>query len=55
MLTMEELMAMALRQVAVVFDHLHHKRLAAGHVECVDQALHHAESQQPGMVMYAKA
>ena len=37
-------------QVALVFDHLDHERLAAGHVEGIDAALHHAERKQHGNV-----
>ena len=39
---------MALLQVALVFDHLDHEGLAAGHVEGVDAALHHAQREQQG-------
>ena len=35
-------------EVALVFDHLDHERLAAGHVECVDETLHHAEREDVG-------
>ena len=48
MLTMEELMAMALPRSAAVVDHLHHEGLAAGHVEAVDDALRDAEDEDQG-------
>src|SRR5208337_3015396 len=37
-------------QVGAIVDHLHHERLAAGHVEAVDDALRNAEGQDPGNI-----
>jgi hypothetical protein len=48
---MEELMAMALERSVAVLDHFDHERLAAGHVEGVDAALHDAQARISGMVM----
>ena len=41
-------------QVALVVHHLHHEGLAAGHIEGIDAALHHAQRQQQGMVMWPR-